>query len=595
MAPEIGNLILVRDKVTTEILTKLLSRGYLPIQLPPGFTSETFASKLSDFQEKWDKVPDKEIPLTQPERFSVPRSSYYRRNTAIVNPIGFYFLAREIAAHWPKIEAHYKQSSLSRSKPSFEGSLRAIQLRKFSELYEEKVISAAGYQYALVTDITGFFPTIYTHTIPWAAHGKSIAKRNRSRKKNGLFGNLLDGKCMLLQDGQTIGLPIGPDTSHILAELIGVSIDLRLKKELGGWPAGFRYVDDFFLFFNSRNDAERGLAAVVKAVSSFELQINPAKTRIIEVKDLVEESWKYAVKRLKIAASRKRQRDDIHHYFEVLFSLEKKFKDESLIKYGLKQISSTIIKKSNWQIFEAYLLKCGYGFPNTIQVIAQILSTYNHHGYALNLEAIKRFCNNLITSAAATDHHGEVAWLLWICKELRIELETKAATEVERMASPVCSLILLDLHNNGLVKQTPKTGLLTTYAQENALIGPDWLFSYEAGRRNWLGLNETAYIDDHKFFGPLKAAGVVFYDTSKRCTPIFDFKHKPAPDEEFDFDFDTDDEIEDEFEFDKFDEEYFDSTFGDDDEINDLDDETEDNNDNEDAEFNENKIFFDDI
>jgi hypothetical protein len=74
------------------IFHDLLAKGYLPAQLPPGFSSSTFASELSKFRRAWSsgKPP--------------ARSSFYRRTTALVNPIGFYFLAREIATYWPEIE-----------------------------------------------------------------------------------------------------------------------------------------------------------------------------------------------------------------------------------------------------------------------------------------------------------------------------------------------------------------------------------------------------------------------------------------------------------------------------------------------------------
>ncbi|WP_321150976.1 RNA-directed DNA polymerase, partial [Aeromonas jandaei] len=213
-------------------------------------------------------------------------------------------------------------------------------------------------------DISSFFPSIYTHSIPWALHTKSTAKAQR-KKSDTYYGNILDQRCMRMQDQQTIGLPIGPDTSHIIAEIISVAIDQELYNALGEWPAGFRYVDDYFLFFDSREEAEICLAQLTKAISNFELQINPSKTRIVEVKELVEDTWKYGLKKLDISDQKKKQRNDIHNYFETLFSLEKKYSDESLIKYGLKQISSKIIKKSNWNVFEAYLIKCGFGFPNT--------------------------------------------------------------------------------------------------------------------------------------------------------------------------------------------------------------------------------------
>lgn len=533
----------------------LLAKGYLPVQLPPGFNSSTFATQLSKYSKVW--ANSGKPPKTLAERYSVARSSYYRRSTAIVNPISFYFLAKEIDTYWPQIESHYKKTQLSRSVPKFGGSLRAIELKKFGELYEEKITSSAGYKYALVTDITSFFPTIYTHTIPWALHGKPVAKSNHAKTAQ-YYGNILDAMCMGVQDSQTIGVPIGPDTSHIIAEIIGVGIDEWLHAELRGWPTGFRYVDDFYLFFNRREEAEKALAAVTKAIGRFELQINASKTRIIEVRALVEESWKYSVKKLSIGPNKKQQRDDIHHYFEALFSLENRFKDESLVKYGLKQFSSNIVKKSNWDVFEAYLLKCGYGFPNTIQVIAHLLATYHHHGYPLNTEAIARFCNNLVQAAAAADHHGEVSWVLWICKELSIDLERDAVSEVLKMSSPVCTLILLDLHHSGVVKKKIAKKSLMQFAASGALIGTEWLLAYEGGRRKWLGNKNIRYIRDDAFFGPLYKAGVSFYDGEKRITPIFDFKTAPADPESFDFDADY--PLENDFEFDEMDEEYFDAS-----------------------------------
>lgn len=140
-------------------LEALLAKGYLPVQLPPGFSSVTFAAELCKYQPAWDAAGT--APATLAEKFSVARSSYYRRSTAIVNPIGFYFLAKEVATYWPQIELHYRKSQLSRSVPKFgTTSLRAIDLPKFSELYEEKVMSSAGYKYALITDIASFFPTV---------------------------------------------------------------------------------------------------------------------------------------------------------------------------------------------------------------------------------------------------------------------------------------------------------------------------------------------------------------------------------------------------------------------------------------------------
>ena len=73
----------------------------------------------------------------------------------------------------------------------------------------------------LTTDLSRFFPTIYTHSVPWAFHSKSVAKKNKNPTLK-YFGNLLDLALRQAQDGQTIGIPIGPDTSHMIAEAIAI-------------------------------------------------------------------------------------------------------------------------------------------------------------------------------------------------------------------------------------------------------------------------------------------------------------------------------------------------------------------------------------
>ncbi|MBD1590065.1 RNA-directed DNA polymerase [Pseudomonas typographi] len=338
------------------------------------------------------------------------------------------------------------------------------------------------------------------------------------------------------------------------------------RAELGEWPKGFRYVDDFTFFFNTREKAERALAIIIKCVSAYELQINASKTKIVEVRELVQESWKYSLKKLTVSAKRRQQKDDIHHYFEMLFSLESRFKDESLVKYGLKQLSSTIVKKSNWAIAEAYLLKCGYGFPNTLQVITQIFATYHRYGYPLNMNALRNFSQNLLGSAAAANYHSETAWLLWLCKELSIHLDAPLILEVLQMESSICSLIALDLINSDLVDGEVDIAVLAGLpVTEQALKGNNWLLAYEGGRRQWLGNTDLTFIKADPCFEALFNADVSFYDTDARLPAIFQVKVAAAQA----VDFDSDEVIDSDFEFDSMDEEYFDSAAPDEEEEDD--------------------------
>ncbi len=359
------------------------------------------------------------------------------------------------------------------------------------------------------------------------------------------------------------------DTSHVIAEIIGTSIDKQLRDACGGWPNGFRYVDDFYLFFNSRVEAEKALSAITKIVASHELQINAQKTRIIETRELVEESWKYKLKNTEISEGRLNQRTDLHRFFEMLISLEKAYKDESIAKYGLKAISTQIIKKSNWEIYESYLLNCGFSYPNTLQVIASILITYNAHSYPLDRKALTRFCNSIIQVHARSENHSEVAWALWIMIELRLSLHEESVDALSELTSSVCLLLALTVLRETRSKYKISQIVLSKYASQEALYKEGWLLSYEGGTRRWLGNIDTAYILANDFFGPLAKNKISFYNDKLRLPLIFRLKDASVFDENL---FESDEDIADFFDYQESDEEYFDSQVS-----GDLDDHSESN------------------
>lgn len=536
-------------------LKTLLELGYFPVQLPPAFTTVSFAKKYKKLQPIWDI---KNIPRNRPEKFSVARSSYNRRGTSIVNPVSYYSLAKQLSIYWPKIQNHFSKSRFSYSRPKIERGIRAIRINRFSDIHDFRILKSAGYQYVLITDISRFFPTIYTHSIPWALHGKEVAKVNR-KKTARFFGNILDNESMSVQDFQTIGLPIGPDTSHVIAEIIGTAIDCELKAELGYWPSGFRYVDDFYLFFNSRAEAEASLSSISRVAAKFELQINAQKTRIIETREMIEESWKYKLKGITVSDERHTQRDDIHKFFESLLTLEKTYQDESVVKYGLKVLSSKIIKKPNWDVFESYLLHCGFAYPNTLQILSSIFATYETHGYPINRKAVTRFCNAIITNHALSDHHSEVTWALWTMIELKLKLSQESIESLETLSNSVCTLLALTVFKNSNPSDAQPFGNLNRFATRESLYKEEWLLAYEGGKRRWLDNSSLSHINDDPHFAELIRNDVSFYDENIRLTPIFKLRR----DAEDDFNeglFDTDGDLDHYFDFDNLDEEYFDSS-----------------------------------
>jgi hypothetical protein len=64
-------------------------------------------------------------------------------------------------------------------------------------------------------------------------HGKAASKKDTSSNSPTVNFNKLDWCLRRGQDGQTIGIPIGPDTSRIIGELICSAIDGKLRSYAG--------------------------------------------------------------------------------------------------------------------------------------------------------------------------------------------------------------------------------------------------------------------------------------------------------------------------------------------------------------------------
>lgn len=504
-------------------IARLLRLGLLPVQLPPCFTTATLASNHAGLFASWSTIgqkPSLKAPATKAEVFSVARAGHQRRATSLPNPIAQTFLCYAIVDNWGSILKQFRKSRISASHPRFRRSeSRAVSLPSMQALSDRKLLVGAGYRYVLRTDISRFFPTIYTHSIPWALHGKSVAKKNRGATKKH-FGNIIDTAVRQCQDEQTFGLPIGPDTSHIIAECVATAIDLDFTRRLKTTPVGFRYVDDYYLFFETLVAAEAALAHLVRCLKEYELQINFEKTIICRIEDLQEDSWTHTLRSLSIAPDGKRQRSDANYYFEVARELARKHKDESVMVYALRRIGSIIIRVDNWPSFEAQLCLSAVAHPVTLQTVARLLSTYAGLGYPISKPRLSRLINSLLSEHAPLDHHSEVAWCLWMCKELGLTLTSANVDIVSSMDSSICNLILLDLSSQGRLPKSLPYSRYKLLENSESLREELWMLSYEAGVRGWAGMTD-AHIRADPYFEELRKNGVRFYDVDAKITPLF--------------------------------------------------------------------------
>ena len=298
-------------------LQSLLERGYFPRELPPPFTTRDFAAFAVNHQGPW---PEK---WTQSVSHHLARPGGLRRPLSIPNPSGFFRLADLLVSHWSTVRDHTWRKTLSASRPYVtKKSHREIVPRyRFSERPRLRAFSRRGGQYLLSTDISQFYSSLYTHSIPWALHGKAASKAALATKgrKSASLGDSIDRALRLMNHGQTNGIPIGPDTSLVVAELVLAAVDTKLQHNVP--LSGFRYVDDYELTFSSRSAAEEALAAIESCLTDFGLVLNPRKTSIQELPLPLRERWAIELSRSLVREDDHPvgQRDDILTLFSIAF------------------------------------------------------------------------------------------------------------------------------------------------------------------------------------------------------------------------------------------------------------------------------------
>lgn len=88
---------------------------------------------------------------------------------------------------------------------------------------------------------------------------------------------------------ETNGIVIGPEFSRIFVEIILQYIDQKVEQELleknlrlKSTYECYRYVDDYFLFYNDENVRNLFIESLTKWLKEFKLQINPSKIEVYE-------------------------------------------------------------------------------------------------------------------------------------------------------------------------------------------------------------------------------------------------------------------------------------------------------------------------
>lgn len=515
-------------------LFNILHRGYFPKELPPAFNTYTFALHANDLinnlQPGWNDVD------APPVRCSIPKNGIGRRYVHVLHPLPYFFLAKYVTENYADIKRVCAMSTISYSTPVITQSLKQryiIPKSKNVASFQEGLQKKSLDKYVeLKVDVSNFYPSVYTHIIPWTFVGKDVAQTIWRCRRAGTVmpypkatidtydkANQIDDLIEKCQERQTHGIPVGPDSSYVIAEAILSYLDQIVLSKCPK-ATGCRYYDDYYLYFDTTEEAEQTLKVMIDEFKRLGLEINLAKVEINQLPLSVME--RYAMKLSPFEFKSKRQDQTLQVYFELMWSLvrERPSKVQTILRYGLNTLERNLptLSGKDEKLLYLLLFKTAILAPSALP---EILKVAERAGGNPDVAIMKRMTDAVLRKHLQLGHHVELLWTLWTCKQYGLEMDVQMVVDMFRLNHPLCTLMLLDYLNNvkPAMKGEPvidsEIKNLISSLTPDALYDERWMLLYEGVIKGWLPL--LSIVQNDKFFNFLMGHNVSFYDVNKNA------------------------------------------------------------------------------
>lgn len=149
----------------------------------------------------------------------------------------------------------------------------------WQEFQKKSVSECANFEYVLRCDISDFYPRIYHHRLENALKSATGNQSAVSRIMKILS---------IISDGVSYGLPVGGPASRLLSEILMNRMDRLIRLESIKYC---RFVDDFIVFSNTKEDAYSSLIKINQLLLKNEgLSLQKSKTRIMSKHEFLSTS-----------------------------------------------------------------------------------------------------------------------------------------------------------------------------------------------------------------------------------------------------------------------------------------------------------------
>lgn len=431
-----------------DVFSGLVNHGLFAEKVPPCFTSQGLSSAIDPMLANLlDESDDRKLRGIIDKhahdfiRYESLRDINIPRRLGIPHPESHVVQSLAIRKHWVAIKTHCEVPSVqvSRIYVRHVGGGRIFEMNyKGSERYEleeDELKWQAGAQFIVEADISACFPSIYTHSIPWALHSREEAKKNRLLA---LPGNLLDKCTQNLRDSQTNGLLIGPHSSNIISEIILTRIDNELLNK--GYKKLKRHIDDYEFYAATHIEAEKFLHDLGLALREYEMTLNEKKTKILPIPRPSTDNWVRELNRFAFSKREKTKFSIIRSFLDLALELAQAARTSAPLNYAIKMMPKRLNSRARrMYLQEAINLAISYPYLTPL-LDRHVFTKYAHDRIE---EKVAEFVNTLIRLGIIKLYPDAIAHSLYYALKYQSLITLTEAEFLEIIALDDCLTTVL--------------------------------------------------------------------------------------------------------------------------------------------------------
>lgn len=497
-----------------DIFRGLVNYGLFNEKVPPCFTTEGLVEAsptetLTILDESDERKLKDALSKSAHDyiRYDVIRDINIPRHFGIPHPESYVVQALAIKKHWLDLREHFKEPEKHVSQifvrfvdgnQIFEMSYKGAE--RF-EVEEELIQNSFGCQFTVHADISKCFPSIYTHSIPWALKDRSAGKKERSLS---VPGNLLDRCTQITRDNQTNGILIGPHASNIISEIVLSRVDEYLLKK--GYTRLTRHIDDYKYLANDFADAEAFIRELGLSLRDYELSLNEKKTKIVPMPEAIKPHWIRELNSFRFTEDGKGEVrfNDVRSFLDLALDLSKSHETSAVFNYAFKMMPRNLNERAR-RLFAQEALNIAIMFP----YLAPIMQEYVFEKFPkeATAEKIQKFGDKLVELGIKQLHSQSIAFGIYYVLKYKGELDQneEALLEIIKIGDCISVVMLFEYakrHKLDTLKKAIRKHARTLLKADKREQDKQWLLIYQVWTVNELK-GETqpflAHLKEQKF------------------------------------------------------------------------------------------------